>query len=956
MKRIWLPFLLIAFLLSFHNLLAEENLHRLGLLEQYPREIPWMTPANIVPTENLPLSVKNLAYLPPVGNQGSQGSCTAWAVAYYFKTYQEAREKQWDPALPEHQCSPAFVYNQINGGRDGGSFIGDAFKCLQDLGCGTMKDMPYNAGNFTAWPSEIAYENGIPFRTQSTHYIFTGSDAGINAIKSVLNSGEILVIGINVYGNFDNIAAYNYTYCVNDVSGNLRGGHAVTIIGYDDTKVTNDGVGAFYMVNSWGPGWGMNGFWWMSYEAVKSSLLCHGYAYYADDRINYQPQLLARFQVSHPKRESLGFRVGVGTTLSPLWEKQYFDWYMSPQVYHPMPGNRIVLDATDGAGFLTPGAQPNFYIKIADNDYDGATGSVNYFRGELYSPEMNATASNLPLSIPDGYSLPVGVAIGGALSVTPLRMDFGEITMGDSLQQNVELNNMGTTPVTLSIHLDPSSTYFHITDTTVTLQPGELFQRTCTYAPPEQGEHTGLITVSGVNYVAKLRLHGISRGTLALSPSEYDFGQLTVGDTAWTQFTVSNNGTQSETITLQTVGDDAAHFSVTPEQINLPAGQSQAVTVAFHPLSAEDKIAYLQISAPGQSYTSQLTGFGIGVPLLGVEVDSLNKSVLLGDSMLAVLPLRNVGSANLSFQIELVFEGSDTTWAELWQNSGQITPGMVKKIIIRLRGQQVGTHHATCYITTNQPGGTVYQVPLHLKVVSPPASAHFTPVFSGNPYTPMMINLIHAEWGGAELEAGDEVAVYDGNLCVGTVMLHHTAGPSVNTVTILAGADDPATSEIDGFTEGHDIQFRVWDQDAGEEHIVSVVEFLTSSGNSAPVQPFTANGLAFVSLGTITDIPHPTSRLIPLRFSLEQNYPNPFNPTTNIRYSIKENQWVVLKIFDLLGQEVKTLVNEKKSPGVYTVQWDGTNNAGVPVSSGVYLYRLVAGKRFVQTRKMVLMR
>ena len=85
-------------------------------------------------------------------------------------------------------------------------------------------------------------------------------------------------------------------------------------------------------------------------------------------------------------------------------------------------------------------------------------------------------------------------------------------------------------------------------------------------------------------------------------------------------------------------------------------------------------------------------------------------------------------------------------------------------------------------------------------------------------------------------------------------------------------------------------------------------------------------------------------------FALEQNYPNPFNPTTKINYSIKEKGNVELKIFDLLGSEIATLVNEEKSPGNYEVFFDASN-----LSSGVYLYTIKAGS-FVQTRKMMLMK
>ncbi len=91
------------------------------------------------------------------------------------------------------------------------------------------------------------------------------------------------------------------------------------------------------------------------------------------------------------------------------------------------------------------------------------------------------------------------------------------------------------------------------------------------------------------------------------------------------------------------------------------------------------------------------------------------------------------------------------------------------------------------------------------------------------------------------------------------------------------------------------------------------------------------------------------------RFELEQNFPNPFNPLTNIEFRIMNSEFTTLKIYDLSGREVKTLVSGQKAAGSYTVQWDGTNNAGQPAASGVYLYRLQAGK-YTAMRKMLLVR
>ena len=94
---------------------------------------------------------------------------------------------------------------------------------------------------------------------------------------------------------------------------------------------------------------------------------------------------------------------------------------------------------------------------------------------------------------------------------------------------------------------------------------------------------------------------------------------------------------------------------------------------------------------------------------------------------------------------------------------------------------------------------------------------------------------------------------------------------------------------------------------------------------------------------------------LPISFELKQNFPNPFNPSTKITYQISEAEKVNLEIYNALGEKVRTLVNDTKDSGQYEVIWDGKNQAGNDLSSGVYFYRLDAGKN-VKVMKMVLLR
>jgi len=104
-----------------------------------------------------------------------------------------------------------------------------------------------------------------------------------------------------------------------------------------------------------------------------------------------------------------------------------------------------------------------------------------------------------------------------------------------------------------------------------------------------------------------------------------------------------------------------------------------------------------------------------------------------------------------------------------------------------------------------------------------------------------------------------------------------------------------------------------------------------------------------------TEINPPSGTTIPEKVTLKQNFPNPFNSVTTINFGLTVTIPVALKIYNIGGQEIKTLIQAVQSPGQKSVIWDGTNHAGVPVGTGIYIYRLKAGTE-VQSRKMLLLK
>ena len=94
---------------------------------------------------------------------------------------------------------------------------------------------------------------------------------------------------------------------------------------------------------------------------------------------------------------------------------------------------------------------------------------------------------------------------------------------------------------------------------------------------------------------------------------------------------------------------------------------------------------------------------------------------------------------------------------------------------------------------------------------------------------------------------------------------------------------------------------------------------------------------------------------VPTSYALNQNYPNPFNPSTEVSFALKADGNVRLSVYNVLGQQVRTLVDEWMPAGNHSVTWDGRSNDGSPAASGIYFYRIQAND-FVDTRKMTLLK
>jgi hypothetical protein len=369
--------------------------------------IPWVHKVTRVPVAHGKPCADSVPYvdlsdeMPPVGDQQWQNCCTAWGFGYYHRTHVEFLERRWDLTDSAHQGSPAFIYNQINGGRNGGSQFSRAMALMTEQGCGTLTDCPYDSGDYLTWPTEQAYRNAMMFRADSAFWFDVHDTNFVNLIRQHLANGNSCVTGIVIYSNFWNIHQYGNIYTLADMRGNPISGLAVTIVGYDDTMRTRDGTGAFRLVNSMGTAWGDSGYFWMSYQATADTRIVYGYACYVTDRIGYQPRVIGTVRLQHPTRDRVGIRFGVGSPERSLWHQDFRSWRLVHNDY-PFPATRLAFDLTDGADWLVGNGADSLYVACVDDTADGRTGFIREFEVEHLEWMTTGYSSDPPVAIPDG--------------------------------------------------------------------------------------------------------------------------------------------------------------------------------------------------------------------------------------------------------------------------------------------------------------------------------------------------------------------------------------------------------------------------------------------------------------------------------------------------------------------------------------------------------------------------
>lgn len=223
--------------------------------------IPFMSSGNTV---SLPNSyVISEDYFPVPGNQGNLGSCVGWTTGYAFASFYFSAKNKWGkPADQGKIMSPAYVYNHIrecNCGPNCGTYIGDALELLKTKGIVSWKQMPYTETNCSR-PGQEMHNAASVYKIKGYNRLM--NKMNFNEYRQYLSNDVPIIIGTSLgvgFGNFgwkNSSASFKCTQLED-------GGHAMLIVGYDDTKK------AFKIMNSWGANWGDKGYVWVDYDCFK---------------------------------------------------------------------------------------------------------------------------------------------------------------------------------------------------------------------------------------------------------------------------------------------------------------------------------------------------------------------------------------------------------------------------------------------------------------------------------------------------------------------------------------------------------------------------------------------------------------------------------------------------------------------------------------------------------------
>ncbi len=343
------------------------------------------------------------------------------------------------------------------------------------------------------------------------------------------------------------------------------------------------------------------------------------------------------------------------------------------------------------------------------------------------------------------------------------------------------------------------------------------------------------------------------------------------------------------------------------------------------------------LGSPGTLGVNQNAGTSADIQ---VTPDSLIFYMGTNDSYSLNLTIGNLGLADLVWSVSDLVAGKDCPWLTETPTDGVTSPGEETTVVATAdaAGLSAGNYQCTIFVSSNDPDSPVSGISVVLNVLdavvigTASIAPDLLPIPAAGDTVPM--NIFFSNKTGIQQETemwitlvapGDSVPRFISNPRDLTV----APFDSVRKEKILR---IPAKGPAGGYELT--ISFGTYPSGVVYDSSFTFRKSLTSEKNQAG---------------------HVLETNIPSEPFLEQNYPNPFNPATEIRYGVNADTWITLKIYNLLGQELATLVDEFQTAGAKSVEWNGKSSSGSQIGSGIYIYRMTSG-RFTKSGKMIMIK
>jgi hypothetical protein len=589
---------------------------------------------------------------------------------------------------------------------------------------------------------------------------------------------------------------------------------------------------------------------------------------------------------------------------------------------------------------------------------------------------------------PDTVHLEGRGVVAGFL-VTPASLSFGGVPVSSTKAESLLVTNTGGTTLTISSIVSSNTASFSVAEIgPVAILPGDSTFVHVTFHPATAGLHEGRVTFTHNGSTSPDTVHVSGSGVVAsisIMPLSLVFGAVQVSTSKADSVVVRNTGGATLSIS-SIVSNNLPEFNVTETgPVEIPSGDSTRIHVAFHPTSAGEHAGRIIFTHNGGTSPDTVPVQGRGVQLTGLlpeYIEGINGTN--ANRIPFAYRARLVGlveNATYRFINQIVIS-SDLATAN---GAGNCIFASSTGDFVRTSSPGLATAGNYGTFTTDSTGTFEGWF-----VTEPTGNARFVPgksvfirialndggsgttvatrVTAADSVHVVKLDTASSDSTGTGLRcttlanAKDFVFVYDnvagnGRPLSGTfIESDGTANTTANNYALFYANNVDGVNGAFGLVLPNALPNGVR---RVERRSLSTGELVAYAFDADGIWPSGANTvnptggtteivLTGADLGQlITDVI--VHEEIPERFELMQNYPNPFNPATRIPYSVRSLGFVSLKVYDVLGREVATLVNEAKSPGSYEVTWDASN-----VASGVYLYQLKVGG-FVATKKFVLL-